>query len=68
MILTGETRNTETKTCPSATLSTTNPAWTSVGFNLDLSDERTVINHLNHGTATGNWHNVPCIAHNYLEI
>jgi hypothetical protein len=63
MILTGETRNTETKTCPNATFSTTNPAWTSVGFNLSLCGERTVINHLNHGTATGNWPSVPHIAH-----
>jgi len=68
MILTRETRNTETKTCPSATLSTTNPAWTSVGFNLGLCGERAVINHLNHDTVTGDWYSVPCIAHNYLEM
>ena len=68
MILTRETRNTETKTCPSATFSTANPAWTSVGFNLDLWGERAVINHLNHGTVTGDWHSVPCIAHKYLEM
>jgi len=68
MILTRETRNTETKTCPSANLSTTNPAWTSVGFNLGLCGERAVINRMNHGTITGEWHSVPCNAHNYLEM
>jgi hypothetical protein len=31
MKLTGENRSTRGKTCPSATLSTTNPAWTDVG-------------------------------------
>jgi hypothetical protein len=31
MKLTGENRSTRGKTCPSATLSTTNPTWTEVG-------------------------------------
>jgi hypothetical protein len=36
MILTGETRKTRRKTCPSATLSTTNPTWTEPGENPGL--------------------------------
>jgi hypothetical protein len=38
------------KTCPSTTLSTTNPTWTNLGANLGLSGERPAINHLSHGT------------------
>ena len=33
MKLTGENRSTRGKTCPSATLSTTNPTWTDPGSN-----------------------------------
>jgi hypothetical protein len=33
MKLTGENRSTQGKTCPSATLSTTNPTWTDLGWN-----------------------------------
>jgi hypothetical protein len=33
IILTGENRRTRRKTCPSATLSTTNPTWTDLGTN-----------------------------------
>jgi hypothetical protein len=32
MKLTGENRSTRGKTCPSATLSTTNPTWTDPGW------------------------------------
>jgi hypothetical protein len=32
MNLTGENRSTREKTCPSATLSTTNPRWTDPGY------------------------------------
>ena len=32
MKLTGENRSTRGKTCPSATLSTTNPTWTDPGI------------------------------------
>jgi hypothetical protein len=39
------------KTCPSATLSTTNPTWTDPGSNLGLRGERPAINRLSHGTA-----------------
>jgi hypothetical protein len=35
MILTGENRRTRKKTCPSATLSTTNPIWTDPDANPD---------------------------------
>ena len=36
MKLTGENRSTQGKTCPSATLSTTNVAWTDLGSNPGL--------------------------------
>ena len=47
MKLTGENRRTRRKTCPSATLSTTNPTWTDPG----LRGERPATNRLSHGTA-----------------
>jgi hypothetical protein len=39
------------KTCPSATLSTTNPTWTDPGSNLGLCSGKLADNHLRHGTA-----------------
>jgi hypothetical protein len=51
MILAGENRSTWGKTCPSATLSTTNPTWTHPGSNRDLRGERPATNRLSHGTA-----------------
>jgi hypothetical protein len=51
MILTGENRSTPGKTCPSATLSTTNPTWTDQGSNPGLRDGRPATNRLSHGTA-----------------
>jgi hypothetical protein len=46
MKLTRENRSTREKTCPSATLSTTNPTWTDSGSN-------PATNRLSHGTAMG---------------
>jgi hypothetical protein len=40
----GENRSTRRKTCPSATLSTTNPTWTGPGSNPGLRGERTATN------------------------
>ena len=51
MKLTGENRSTRGKTCPSATLSTTNPTWTDRGSNPGLRGERPATNRLSHGTA-----------------
>jgi hypothetical protein len=48
MMLTGENRRTRRETCPSATLSTTNPTWTDPG----LCSERPTTNRLSHGAAT----------------
>jgi hypothetical protein len=48
MILTGENQR---KTCPSTTLSTTNPIWIDLGANLGLHGERQATNGLSHGTA-----------------
>jgi hypothetical protein len=48
---TGENRRTLRKTCPSATLSTTNPIWTGPGANPGLRDEKPATNCLSHGTA-----------------
>jgi hypothetical protein len=39
------------KTCPSATLSTTNPTWTDPGSNPGLRCGRPVAKRLSHGTA-----------------
>jgi hypothetical protein len=49
MILTGENRRTRRKTCPSATLSTTNPTWIDPGANPVLRGERPATNDLSHG-------------------
>jgi hypothetical protein len=51
MILTGENRRTQRKTCPSATLSITNPTWIDPGANLGLSGEMLATNCLSHGMA-----------------
>jgi hypothetical protein len=48
---TGENRSTWGKTCPSATLSTTNPTWTDPGSNSGLRGGRSASNRLSHGTA-----------------
>jgi hypothetical protein len=40
MILAGENLRTQRKTCPSATLPTTNLTWTALGANLDLRSEK----------------------------
>jgi hypothetical protein len=50
MILTGKTEELGEKTCPSATLSTTNPTWIDPGVNPELRGERPATNRLNHGT------------------
>jgi hypothetical protein len=52
MKLTGENRSTRGKTCPSATLSTTNPTWTDPGSKPGLRGGRPAANPLSHGTAT----------------
>jgi hypothetical protein len=41
------------KTCPSATLSTTNPTWTDPGSNPRLRGGRPATNRVSHGTAPG---------------
>jgi hypothetical protein len=51
MKLTGENRSTQRKTCPSTTLSTTNPTWTDPGSNPGLRGERPATYCLSHGTA-----------------
>jgi hypothetical protein len=51
MILTGENRRTRRKTCPSATLPTTNPTWIFPGANPGLRGDSPATNHLSHGTA-----------------
>jgi hypothetical protein len=50
--LTWENRSTLRKTCPSATLSTTNPTWTDRGSNTGLRGERPATDRLSHGNAT----------------
>jgi hypothetical protein len=51
MKLTGENRSTRGKTCPSATLSTTNPTWTDLESNPFFRGEKPATNRLSHGTA-----------------
>jgi hypothetical protein len=55
MKLTGETEVLGGKTCPSATLSTTNPTWTDLGSNRGLRSGRPAANRLSHGTALGDY-------------
>jgi hypothetical protein len=50
--LTGENRRTLRKTCPSATLSTTNPTWIFPGANPGLRGEIPATTDLSHSTAT----------------
>jgi hypothetical protein len=54
MKLTRENRNTRGKTCPIATLSTTNLMWTDPESKPGLRGERPATNRLSHGTATAN--------------
>jgi hypothetical protein len=51
MKLTAENRRTRGKTCPCATLSTTNPTWADPGSNPGLRGGRPAANRLSHGTA-----------------
>jgi hypothetical protein len=51
MKLPGENRSTRGKTCPSATLSTTNPTLTDPGSNPSLRGGRPATNRLSHGMA-----------------
>jgi hypothetical protein len=46
----GKNRRTRGKTCPSATLSTTNPTWNDLGSNPGLCGGRPAANRLSHGT------------------
>ena len=48
MILTGENKNTGTKTCPTTNLPTINTTRTGLRAILGHCSERTVTNHLNH--------------------
>jgi hypothetical protein len=48
MKLKGENRSTRRKTCPSVSLSTSNPTWTDPGSNPGVHGET---NRLGHGTA-----------------
>jgi hypothetical protein len=50
MKLTAQTRSTRGKTCPSATLSTTNPTWTDLGSSPGLRGGRPATNRLSQGT------------------
>jgi hypothetical protein len=51
MKLTRENRSTRGKTCPNATLSTTNPTWSDPGLNPGLRGGRPAANRLSHRTA-----------------
>jgi hypothetical protein len=68
MKLTGENRRTRGKTCPSATLSTTNPTLTDPGSNPGLRGGRPATNRLSHGTADELAYSrpSPCFAFNVI--
>jgi hypothetical protein len=53
MIFTGENLRTRNKTCPSATLPTTNPTRNDPGAKSGLRGERPATNRLSHVTAYG---------------
>jgi len=53
MKFTGENRRTRRKTCPSATLSTTNPTWIDPDANLGLRGERPGTSRLSHARPHG---------------
>jgi hypothetical protein len=55
MKLTGENWSTRGKTCPSATLSTTNSTWTDLVSNPGLLGERPATNRLSHVTTIEIW-------------
>jgi hypothetical protein len=44
-------RSTQKKTCPNATLPTTNPAWPDLGSNLGRRRGKPATNRLSYGTA-----------------
>jgi hypothetical protein len=50
MIMAGENRRTQRETCPSATLSTTNPTWTNVGAYPHLRSAKPATNRLSYDT------------------
>jgi hypothetical protein len=66
MTLTGEKRRTLRKTCPSATLSITNPTWIVLGVNPGLRGERLAPNHLSHGT-TRKYHSKKVLKYLYTR-
>jgi len=59
IIMTGESGSTGRKTCPNATLSTTNFTWTNLGLNRGLRDERPATKSpelcLKHEVRLNNW-------------
>jgi hypothetical protein len=55
MKLTGENRRPGGKTCPSATLSTTNPTWTDPASNPGLPGGRPATNRLSLERPTRKW-------------
>jgi hypothetical protein len=67
MKLTGENRSTRGKTCPSATLSTSNLTWTDQGSNPALRSERPATNRLSHGMAVTILYSLKNISTSALE-
>jgi hypothetical protein len=57
MTVTGENWSTGRETCPSGTLSTTDPTLTDLGSNRDLRGDRPATNRLSHDRAS-----LPCTA------
>ena len=51
MLLTGQSASNQRKPCPNATLSTTNPTWTTLSSNPSLRRDRLATSRLSRGTA-----------------
>ena len=56
-----EQKHSEIETCPSATMSSTNPTWPSLGSNAGLRGDRPTARCLRHGTPY-----FPVVCHNHV--
>jgi hypothetical protein len=75
IVLTGKNGRTLRETCPSATLSTTNPKWIDPVANRELRCEMPATNRLSHGTAQSVRYSVfkydntsPVLINNYEKL
>jgi hypothetical protein len=67
IILTGEFQRTGTETCPSDTLSTTNPTWTDPGANPGLRGERPAMSQV-HSNVPLHLEFIKCSGMKYFDV